>query len=70
VAPACNGGRLSVEDFGDDLALTTIYQPIVLMPIVLNRFTALLIRPCYRKEAVRTRIIQLDEVEVSDILVS
>jgi hypothetical protein len=57
-------------------ALETIWpspqfiNPIVLMPIVLNRFTALLIRPCYRKEAVRTRIIQLDEVEVSDILVS
>jgi hypothetical protein len=43
---------------------------IVLMPIVFNRFTALLIRPCYGKEAVRTRIIQMDEVEVSDILVS
>jgi len=40
------------------------------MPIVLNRFTTLLIRPCYRKEAVRMRIIQMDEVEVSDILVS
>ena len=45
-------------------------NPIVLMPIVLNRFTTLLIRPCYRKEAVRMRIIQMDEVEVSDILVS
>jgi hypothetical protein len=47
-----------------------VINPIILMPIVLNRFTVLMIRPCYRKEAVRTRIIQMDEVEVSDILVS
>jgi hypothetical protein len=40
------------------------------MPIILNPFTALLIRPCYRKAAIRTRIIQMDDVEVSDILVS
>jgi hypothetical protein len=43
---------------------------IILMPIVLNLFAALLIRSCYGKESVRTRIIQMDEVEVSDILVS
>jgi hypothetical protein len=40
------------------------------MPIALNRFTTLSISPCYGKEALRTRIIQMDEVEVSDILVS
>jgi hypothetical protein len=40
------------------------------MPIALNRFTTLSIRPCYGKEALRTRIIQMDEVEVSDSLVS
>ena len=45
-------------------------NPIVLMPIVLNRFTAVLIRPCYRKEAVRTHTIQMDDVKGSDILVS
>jgi hypothetical protein len=43
---------------------------IVLMSIVLNLFASLLIRSCYGKESVRTRIIQIDEVEVSDILVS
>ena len=40
------------------------------MPIVLNSFHRFVNQTLLRQEAIRTRIIQVDEVEVSDILVS
>jgi peptidyl-prolyl cis-trans isomerase SurA len=63
-----NGELLTLQDFEDHLALSRIYQPEVADVDRQQAFQRFVDQTLVRQEALRTRIVQVDEVEVSRYL--
>ncbi|HEX9870402.1 MAG TPA: SurA N-terminal domain-containing protein [Candidatus Tectomicrobia bacterium] len=63
-----NGEILTVQDFEDHLALRSIYQPDVNDSDRQQAFQGLVDQVLLRQEALRTRLVQVDDAEVSQHL--
>jgi peptidyl-prolyl cis-trans isomerase SurA len=60
-----NGELLTLQDFEDHLALSRVYQPDGVDVDRQQAFQRFIDQALLRQEALRTRIVQVDEMEVS-----